>query len=96
MKGKIIWILYDNCLCCSEIREFCVGSPDKDHICIYLNPIIGTIELVITLANCFNTIYVRDAFAYTSHDFIGHKSIISFDFDKLCSLMNCEKEVKSS
>ena len=54
-KGKIIWILYNNCLYCSEISEVCIlkiGWTDgrveeKTHI--DLVPIVGDINKIMTL-----------------------------------------------
>ena len=91
MEGRILWILCENNLYCSEIRKVCIGSPDKEHICIYLNPIIGDIDLIIFLRGQTGFInFVMDCYIFRAHnnypDFKNAK--ISFDFDKLSKHLN--------
>ena len=95
MKDKIIWILYQQCLYCSQIKEACI-SPTPEYITLYLNPIIGNINTI-----CFEKEYDIDDYTAMGFIFQGDSltaeiARISFDFDKLCSLMNYEKETKSS
>lgn len=96
MKDKIIWILYNNCLYCSEVRDFIIGSPDKDHICIYLNPIIGDVDFMIVPRYQFTTEYCFNGWVYFRND-IGNTArtdaIICCNFDKICLRMNYKKEI---
>ena len=87
MKGKIIWILYENCLYCSEIREFCVGSPSQERISIYLNPIIGVITQIIMERGQYLD-SIAHGWIYFGDEYIGHSGKFSINFDRICLLIN--------
>ena len=91
MEGKLIWILCNNCLYCSEVRVICIG-PASEFVYIQANPIIGSISLII-ITEPDKDPYVSEGHIYEGNDVIGKLAKLSFDFDKLCSLINYEKEI---
>ena len=90
MKGTIIWILHNNCLYCSEIKEESVREPDKHHTVLYLDPIIGDINMIL-IKNCNKALLSFDAIysiCFKENHFLYFDALISFDLDKLCMHMN--------
>ena len=87
MKGKIIWIVYENCLYCSEIRVFCIGSPSQERISIYLNPIIGNITQII-MQRTQGLDFIAHGWIYFGDEYIGHAGKFSTNFDRICSHIN--------
>lgn len=88
-KGKIIWILYNNCLYCSEISEVCIlgiiltdGRVEEHGTFIDLVPIVGDIDKIVLQKGQDCTKRVVIAWVYGGKQCLLYPGAqISCDFD---------------
>ena len=83
MENKIVWILMNNLLYCSEIKKHHIGSPSKYHITLDLNPIIGDIDCISITKGQAISDSVTLCEAFNAADTFSKPAFVSFSFDEI-------------
>ena len=100
-KGKIIWILYNNCLYCSEISEMCIfkigwtdGLIEEYKTHIDLVPIVGDINKIILRKGQDCTKRVVIAWVYGGKQHVPYPGAqISCDFDLISDILKTNDNI---
>ena len=84
MKGKILWILYENNnLYCSEIKGFHIGSPGRYYTTLDLIPIVGDIDCVIIIKSIIDSNSVVYCSAFKEKSTFAKSAAVSFSFEEI-------------
>ena len=86
-KGDVLWIIYNDCLYCSEVDK-CAKFPFDNGY--YLNPIIGNIICVFVDIRADINKVVSNVLGYTSNNTALNMSI-SLNFDLLADQLNLKQ-----
>ena len=83
MKGEILWILCENCLYCSEIKRFHIGSPGRYYTTLDLIPIVGDIDCITIFRNTIDSNSVVYCNAFKEMSTFAKSASVSFSFEEI-------------